>query len=52
VLIFGPAASLGGGAPLLVDIDGGDEDGSHHDLLPERLDTDDHESVLERSRDE
>src|ERR1035438_1585641 len=45
-------ATQGGGAPLLVHIDGGDEHGPYHYLLPERLDTDDHESVLERGRDE
>src|SRR5580704_2096026 len=43
-----PAAAQGGGAPLLVDVDGGDKHGAHHDLLPERLDADDHESVLQR----
>src|SRR6266571_9519149 len=47
-----PAAAQGGGAPLLVDIDGGDEDDADHDLLPERLDADDHEPVLQRGRDE
>src|SRR5690348_8679240 len=47
-----PATAQGGGAPLLVDVDGGDEDGADHDLLPERLDADDHEPVLQRGRDE
>src|SRR6266704_1587923 len=47
-----PAAAQGGGAPLLVDVDGGDEDDADHDLLPERLDADDHEPVLQRGRDE
>src|SRR5689334_8614912 len=46
------AAAQGGGAPLLVDVDGGDEHRAHHDLLPERLDADDHEPVLQRGRDE
>ena len=46
------AAAQGSGAPLLVDVDGGNEDGADHDLLPERLDADDHEPVLQRGRDE
>lgn len=46
------AASQSGSAPPLVDVDGRDQHGSHHHLLPERLDTDDHESVLQRSWDE
>src|SRR5581483_1143612 len=46
------AAAQGGGAPLLVDVDGGDEHRPDHDLLPERLDADDHEPVLQDGRDE
>src|ERR1700755_979254 len=48
----GAATAQGGGAPPLVDVDRGDEDGADHDLLPERLDADDHEPVLQRGRDE
>src|SRR6266700_951910 len=47
-----PAAAQDGRAPLLVDVDRGDEYGPDNYLLPERLDTDDHESVLEGGRDE
>ena len=44
-------AGCGGPAPL-VDVDGGDEDRADGDLLPERLDADDHESVLQDCGDE
>src|SRR5689334_14822500 len=39
-------------APHLVEIHGDDQDGADSDLLPERLDTDDDEAVLEHGGDE
>src|SRR6476469_7044536 len=39
-------------AAPLVEIDGGDEHRPHHDLLPERLDAEDLEAVLQDGGDE
>ena len=42
----------GGRAAQLVDVDGDDQDRADGDLLPERLDADDDEAVLQHGRDE
>ena len=40
------------GAAELVEIDGHDQDGTDRDLLPERLDADDHKAVAQHGGDE
>src|SRR5687768_13218803 len=40
------------GPAKLVEVDRDDEDRAHRDLLPERLDADDDEAVLQDGRDE
>src|SRR4051812_49881549 len=50
--VAGLGPSQGGGAPGLVDVDGGHENAADGDALPERLDADDDEAGLEDRGDE